>query len=55
VPAVEEPKPAIESVINQVNNCKPSTERLKYRKLFSGVGTPDYLAPEILLGIGHSK
>eukprot|EP01117_Protostelium_nocturnum_P004644 TRINITY_DN1683_c1_g1_i5.p1 TRINITY_DN1683_c1_g1~~TRINITY_DN1683_c1_g1_i5.p1 ORF type:complete len:848 (+),score=314.15 TRINITY_DN1683_c1_g1_i5:765-3308(+) len=24
------------------------------RKLFSGVGTPDYLAPEILLGIGHS-
>lgn len=24
------------------------------RKLYSGVGTPDYLAPEILLGIGHS-
>lgn len=30
------------------------TNRKKGRKLFSGVGTPDYLAPEILLGIGHS-
>jgi len=26
----------------------------KKRRLYSGVGTPDYLAPEILLGIGHS-
>jgi len=25
------------------------------RKLYSGVGTPDYLAPEILLGIGHDN
>jgi serine/threonine protein kinase len=29
--------------------------RSRRKKLYSGVGTPDYLAPEILLGIGHSK
>jgi hypothetical protein len=34
---------------------KEPTEPPKRRKLYSGVGTPEYLAPEILLGIGHSK
>jgi len=27
---------------------------VKRKKLYSGVGTPDYLAPEILLAVGHS-
>ncbi|PRP73547.1 AGC (cAMP-dependent, cGMP-dependent and protein kinase C) kinase family protein [Planoprotostelium fungivorum] len=44
------------SLRNVHNGIKPKRNSTdpKARKLYSGVGTPDYLAPEILLGIGHS-
>eukprot|EP01119_Soliformovum_irregulare_P013823 TRINITY_DN3714_c2_g1_i1.p1 TRINITY_DN3714_c2_g1~~TRINITY_DN3714_c2_g1_i1.p1 ORF type:complete len:882 (+),score=292.07 TRINITY_DN3714_c2_g1_i1:144-2789(+) len=34
-------------------NLKKIPAKDNRKRLFSGVGTPDYLAPEILLGIGH--
>lgn len=45
------------SVPPNTHKHQPPTKaeiREKRKKLYSGVGTPDYLAPEILLGIGHS-
>lgn len=40
--------------IGQIEGNSQLVNSKTRRKLQSGVGTPDYLAPEILLGIGHS-
>jgi serine/threonine protein kinase len=39
---------------NNSSSLNASSSGKVRKKLYSGVGTPDYLAPEILLGIGHS-
>ncbi|XP_047332435.1 probable serine/threonine protein kinase IREH1 [Impatiens glandulifera] len=41
------------SLMGEDENQLPSSERNQQRKTRSAVGTPDYLAPEILLGTGH--
>ncbi|KAI3808872.1 hypothetical protein L1987_24835 [Smallanthus sonchifolius] len=38
---------------NEVKTESPSTTNNEQRQKLSVVGTPDYLAPEILLGMGH--
>lgn len=44
----------INMIIHHKDIKKEEIGEKRRRFLHSGVGTPDYLAPEILLGIGHS-
>ncbi|KAL0857350.1 hypothetical protein Bca101_062504 [Brassica carinata] len=41
------------SLLDEEESRLPASEQLERRKKRSAVGTPDYLAPEILLGTGH--
>jgi serine/threonine protein kinase len=41
--------------ISMQNECNQKGDKLKLKRTFSLVGTPEYLAPEIYKEIGHGK